>query len=232
MWISNFVQQDPRRPAGYLAAVTDKRRTRLHLDERRAQLLEAGLQLFQVKAYDEVSIEDIAQAVGVSKGLLYHYFGGKKAFYVACVRLAAERLVDASTPDPDLPPPLQALAGLNAYLDFVEERSGVFQALMQGGLGTDPEVAAIVDETREVFVSRVLDAAGVAVDRPVFRLAARAHIGAVEAASLAWLSAPGVPRDQLVALLVNMLGSAIAAADKTDRWRRKGAVAVRPWWYV
>ena len=40
------------------------------LDERRAQLLEAGLQLFQEQPYDDVSIDDIARAVGVSERVI------------------------------------------------------------------------------------------------------------------------------------------------------------------
>ena len=75
-------------------------RSLLDMDSRRAQLLELGLRLFGTRAYDEVSIDDIAQAANISKGLLYHYFGGKRAFYVAVVSDAARRLVAAIDPDP------------------------------------------------------------------------------------------------------------------------------------
>lgn len=200
----------------YGGPVTTKPRTRLALDERRAQLLAAGLQLFQEHSYEDVSIEDIAKAVGVSKGLLYHYFGGKRAFYVAVVQEAADRLVEAARPDRSLPPPMQALAGMNAYLDFVQERAGVFKALMQGGLGTDADVASIVRDTRLTFAHHVLEGVGVSPDRPVFMLAARTYIGAVEAASLAWLEDPQVSRDQLMATLLNTLHGTMAAAIALD----------------
>jgi AcrR family transcriptional regulator len=186
------------------------------LDERRAQLLEAGLLLFQEQPYADVSIEDIAKAVGVSKGLLYHYFGGKRAFYVAVVRLAAAHLVSAAEPDRSLTPPMQAIAGMNAYLDFVEQRSGVFQALMQGGLGTDPEVAGIVRDTRLVFAHQLLEGVGVSPDRPVFMAAARTYVGAVEAASLAWIEAPRLSREQLLGLLLSALDGTIRAAAALD----------------
>jgi AcrR family transcriptional regulator len=186
------------------------------LDERRAQLLDAGLLLFQEHSYEDVSIEDIAKAVGVSKGLLYHYFGGKRAFYVAVVQEAADRLVEAARPDRSLPKPMQALAGMNAYLDFVQERAGVFRALMQGGLGTDPDLAAIMHATRLVFAHQVLEGVGVSPDRPVFLLAARTYIGAVEAASLAWLEDPQVSRDVLMATLLNTLHGTMTAAIALD----------------
>ena len=196
--------------------VATKNRNRLQQDERRDQLLEAGLDLFQTKTYDEVSIDDIAKAVGVSKGLLYHYFGGKRAFYVAVVRLAADRLVAAVSPDRSLDPAAQAFTGLNAYLDFVESRSGVFVAFMQGGLGTDPEVEGIIRETRALFAQQMLDGAGVTGDRPVFTMAARTYVGAVEAASLAWMDDPRVTREQLIVTLLSGLNAILLAAAALD----------------
>src|SRR5690242_4164925 len=68
-------------------------RVRLDVDERRAQLVALGLAEFGTRTYDDVSIDLIAQAAGISKGLLYHYFPTKRAFYVACVREAAARLL-------------------------------------------------------------------------------------------------------------------------------------------
>src|SRR5687768_17791719 len=99
-----------------MAAAAAKRRklTRLRLetDERRKQLVELGLEWFGAKAYDEVSIDDIAEAAGISKGLLYHYFPTKRAFYTACVGEAAAQLLDAITsaakPEAD---PLERLDG-------------------------------------------------------------------------------------------------------------------------
>ena len=50
--------------------LTQKRR--LSTDARREQLLASGARLLAQRPYDEVSIEEIARAAGVSKGLLYH----------------------------------------------------------------------------------------------------------------------------------------------------------------
>ncbi|HRI06444.1 MAG TPA: helix-turn-helix domain-containing protein, partial [Nannocystaceae bacterium] len=88
------------------------------VDERRDQLLTLGRRIFAERAYDEVSIDDIAEAAGISKGLLYHYFGSKRGFYVAIVRESASRLVEATAIRTDLPPGERAHAGLAAYLDF------------------------------------------------------------------------------------------------------------------
>ena len=57
-------------------------RTRNYLasDDRREQLLDLGLKLFASRSYEEVAIDDIAREAGISKGLLYHYFGRKRLF--------------------------------------------------------------------------------------------------------------------------------------------------------
>src|SRR6266480_4589396 len=68
------------------AAREDGARTRLDIDVRRQQLVEIGSELFAKRPYDEVWVEEIAAAAGVSRGLLYHYFPTKRDFFVAVVR--------------------------------------------------------------------------------------------------------------------------------------------------
>src|SRR5688572_23935942 len=62
---------------------------RLATDERRTQLLDLGRELFNTRPFDDISIDEIAAAAGISKGLLYHYFPSKRHFYVETVREAA-----------------------------------------------------------------------------------------------------------------------------------------------
>ena len=73
-------------------------RSRLEVDERRAQLLSLGCKIFSENAYDEVSINAIAEAAGISKGLLYHYFPTKRDFYVAALRETAKQLIAETLP--------------------------------------------------------------------------------------------------------------------------------------
>lgn len=199
--------------AGVVAAAS---RARLQVDERRAQLLELGLRLFAERSYDEVSIDDIAREAGVSKGLLYHYFGGKRDFYVACVREAASQLLALTTPDTSMPEADRARAGLDAYLQFAEQHAGAYTALMQSGIGHDPEVLAILEDARARIVLRMLEGMGLAEPRPAFRLAARAWVGQVEAACLDWLERRDVPRESLVRLLLGGLFGTLVAAKSLD----------------
>lgn len=191
-------------------------RARLQVDERRAQLLALGLRLFSERAYDEVSIDDIAREAGVSKGLLYHYFGGKRAFYVACVANAAQQLLDELEPSNELPEAERTAAGLDAYLRFVEERASAYAALMRSGIGNDPEVAQILESARATIVARMLEGMGLSRPRPVFRLAARSWIGQVEAACLEWLDRGEPPRETVVKLLLGSLYGTLASAKHLD----------------
>ncbi len=59
--------------------------SRLDPAQRREQILDAADALFAERAYDEVSIEDVARAAGVTRGLVHHYFGGRKDVYLALV---------------------------------------------------------------------------------------------------------------------------------------------------
>jgi AcrR family transcriptional regulator len=169
-------------------------RTRLDVDERRAQLLALGLDHFGRQPYDDVSIDAIAQAAGVSKGLLYHYFPTKKAFYAATVREAANSIV-ALCDRPDGDPPLQQLTdGIDAYLDFVREHRTAYATLMRSGVGVDREIAEIVDETREAFLALLTEGvfqafpAGEPLTRsPLLDLALRGWVGLCEQVSLGWI---------------------------------------------
>ena len=199
-----------------MAAPSPAPRARLQLDERRAQLVELGLRLFAERSYDEVSIDDIAGAAGISKGLLYHYFGSKRDFYVATIQAAADQLTERIQPDMSLTPAARSRAGISAYLDFVEEHAGAYSALMRGGIGSDPSVGQIVDQTRDRIIHRMLTEIGVKLPRPIFRTALRGWIGLVEATSLDFLDKREVDRDIVVRMLSEALFSTLVIAMRLD----------------
>ncbi len=79
---------------------TTPKYSRLDPGQRREQILDAANALFAERGYDEVSIEDIASAAGVTRGLVHHYFGGRKEVYIGLLeRLGAQR-------EEQLPPPV------------------------------------------------------------------------------------------------------------------------------
>lgn len=62
--------------------------------EKQQKIVGTGIQEFSAKAYKDVSTDAITKACGISKGLLFHYFGSKKEFYLYCLDKALKRLMD------------------------------------------------------------------------------------------------------------------------------------------
>lgn len=62
------------------------------VDQRRQQLIAVALELFSHRSPDEVSVDEIAAAAGISRPLVYHYFPGKQNLYEAALRRAADEL--------------------------------------------------------------------------------------------------------------------------------------------
>lgn len=193
----------------------DDERKRLDLDVRREQLLLLGLQVFSARAYDEVSIDDIAQQAGISKGLLYHYFGGKRDFYVAVVKQAADHLVEA-TDATHLPTPERAREGLSRYLDFAEAHSGAFVTLLRGGIGNDAVVQEVIESTRLRILDRIFESIGLQSPSPMFRLAMRSYLGLVESATVDFLERRSVDRATLLQFLITSIQSLVTTAIELD----------------
>lgn len=203
---------------------------RLDVDQRRTQLVALGLEHFGNRAYDDVSIDAIASAAGISKGLLYHYFPTKRAYYAAIIGEAAALLVACTEADESLPPLARLNAGLDAYLSYVRGHAKAYATLLRSGVGVDPEIARIVDETRALFLSRLTSGfdtgylprdegpvASPILESPAVRLALRGWVGFAEAVSLGWSEAIAAgestpSQDQVRTLLSNALLDIVRSA--------------------
>jgi AcrR family transcriptional regulator len=195
------------------------KRSRLSTDARRAQLLSSGVELLGHRPYDEVSIEEIAQAAGVSKGLLYHYFPTKQDFVLAALERGQEELAELTAPDQSLPPADQLGASLDRFLDFVEEHAVAYTAIFRSRGGSDAAVQAALEAGRQQRMDAVLDALAVwegapetTRRTPALETAVQGWFFFVEGAVLRWLEQRDIEREQLSELLrLALLGSLQAA---------------------
>jgi AcrR family transcriptional regulator len=195
---------------------------RLSVEERRSQLLDAALSLFAHRAPEEVSLDDVAEAAGVSRPLVYRYFpGGKQQLYEAALRSAAEEL-QSCFDEPRTGPLLPRLArALDRYLAFVDQHDAGFSALLQGGSVVETSrTGAIVDGVRRAAAEHILSHLDVPEPGPRLRMTVRMWITAVEAASLIWLDEDKQPpagelRDWLVEQFVAVLGVTAARDPQT-----------------
>lgn len=199
----------PRRAIRRVTRSAKRTRVRLETDERRAQLLALAKRSFSGRSYDDVSIDDLAREAKISKGLLYHYFPTKRDLYVAGLSEIADELVAAITTVPaDLPPIERVRKSLDAYLEYVTRHAGAFVSLMRGGIGSDPQVATVIEGVRQRLFDSFLGGSPFApmlAGDARFETAVRGWIGFVEHASLDWAANPRLARDELRELLTQIL---------------------------
>ena len=190
-------------------------RTRLDPAARRAQLVGLGLEMLSTRSLDELAIEDIATAAGISRGLLFHYFPSKRDFREAVVRAAAADLLDHVEPDRSLPIVEQLRSGVQAFVDYVCDNRDGYVSLLRGAGGGDPRLRAIFDETRSTIASRIVNQlAHLSGDQEPptrVRLAVRGWVAFGEEVILNWLSEPVPPSDLDRPALVELLDQALLA---------------------
>jgi len=195
---------------------------RLRPDDRRAQLLALAVRMFTERAYDDFSMDELARAAGVSKGLLYHYFPSKRALYVEVLRGAAGELLELMQPQPGLPLAEQLRAALLEYMAYVRARAGAYRAMLRGGIGNDPDVAAVAERVRRTIRERILEGLRIPEPAPRLRITITGWVGLVEAASLDWLEHDDLDGERLVDLLVDGLVALLASLQRTSSRRRNG----------
>jgi AcrR family transcriptional regulator len=164
--------------------------SRLSPGQRRDQILDAANVLFAERAYEDVSIEDIAGAAGVTRGLVHHYFGGRKGVYIGLLeRLGAQR-------EEQLRPPIGRSAHariadtVSRWLDWTETNRTIWLATIAPGVDiADPDARRIVaDLVRRAVALLAAYHADIAEDSPRLRYALECWTGLNRAATRLWLN--------------------------------------------
>jgi AcrR family transcriptional regulator len=192
---------------------------RLPVEQRREQLIAVALALFSARPPDEVSLDDVAEASGASRPLVYRYFaGGKQQLYEAALRSAAEELISRFVVPAHGTPTEQLGAVLDGYLSFVAEHDAGYAALLRGGSVVETaRTSAIVDEVRRAALRRTVRYMGVREPGPRLTLLVRSWISVVEACSLSWLDeGRQLPPTELCAWLVDEFVAMTAATAAHD----------------
>jgi AcrR family transcriptional regulator len=191
--------------------VTGPAYSRLGVDERRRQLLEAGERVFTERAYDDVSMAEVARAAGISKGLLYHYFPSKRDLFVATLEAAAAELREITRPDPSLPPGEQLVSAVDAYLGWIEDHADSYTKLLESQSGSD-DVRSYMSQVRSDTVEQMLGAVVRSGDPAAVRTALHGWLWFIDGACLEWLARRDLTREQLRDLLVTAFAGALGAA--------------------
>ena len=168
---------------------TQPKYRRLNADERRDQLLDVANALLAERGYEEVTVDHIAKSAGVARGLVHHYFGGRKEVYLALLeRLLARR-------EEDLRPPRGRSArarladSVSRWMDWTEANRTMYLGTIAPGEDiADPDVRRVVAElVRRAVVQIAVFHADIAEDSPRLRHALECWTGLNRAATRRWL---------------------------------------------
>lgn len=171
---------------------------RLARVDRERLMLEAAGEAFATHGFHGSSMDDIARAAGVSKPMLYRYFGSKEGLYAAYLRIAGRELIDrVRAQDTRGQPPLVRLhAGLRAFLSYVQEHRAGWTVLHgETTTPTDAHIAREVAELRGRIVFMLTTLFGDAAF-------AHAFTGAAESLATWWVNQPQPSVDEATAILM------------------------------
>jgi AcrR family transcriptional regulator len=203
-----------------------EQRRRLAPDARRRAIVHAARGLFAERPYGEVTTADVAQAAGVARSLVHHYFGGIRGVFLAVVSDGAGALAEVRTAGPETPLDERLAHNVAAALDVVAANRETWLAVAaHGPAAPDPEIRAITELAVNHSVDRALGVnADVLDDTPATRLALRAFHAFSTEATLAWLTGQATRAD-VEALLATTLRDVVtrAAAPRRSRPSRRSA---------
>lgn len=184
------------------------KRVRLSPDERKTQLITLGVKMLGERAIEDISVSEIADRAGISRGLLFHYFPTKQDFQLEVVRHANAELLARVVPDPTLSLFDMLRDSVGRYIDYVSENRTSYLALLRGPTSSSPELAAMVEQTRHAIVDIILAQVPLSPEereQPRLILVVRGWVAFTEETTLSWLRGESISRDELIELLVESL---------------------------
>jgi len=168
---------------------TTRKGGRLDATHRREQLLDVANELFAERGYEEVSVEDIARSAGVTRGLVHHYFGGRKDVYIALLERLGTLLEDELRPPAGRDAHARVENSVSRWLDWTESNRIIYLGTIAPGEDiADPEVRRVVTilVRRAVAVLTVFHRE-IAADSARLRYALECWTGLNRSATRRWL---------------------------------------------
>jgi AcrR family transcriptional regulator len=204
----------------------NSRPARLPRDQRRIQLLDAASQVFASKGYHAAAMDDIADAAGVSKPVLYQHFPSKLDLYLALLDQSCDRLVEvleealASTDDNAD----RVIATVAAFYEFISSESGDFRFVFESDLTADGAVQQRLSRVNAEISDAI---AGVIADDtslppPQAKLLAVSLVGIAQVSARYWISSgtSAITLEEAKHLVSNLAWRGISGFPLTEHERR------------
>jgi AcrR family transcriptional regulator len=202
------------------------RPTRLPRDQRRIQLLDAASEVFASKGYHAAAMDDIADAAGVSKPVLYQHFPSKLDLYLALLDHSCDRLVEvveealAST-DENAD---RVIATVAAFYEFVSSEGSDFRFVFESDLTSDDAVQRRLSRVNAEISDAIAEVIAEDTSLPTqqAKLLAVCLVGIAQVSARYWISGgtSAITLDEAKHLVSNLAWRGISGFPLTEHERR------------
>ncbi|MBC7463750.1 MAG: TetR/AcrR family transcriptional regulator [Actinobacteria bacterium] len=196
-------------------------KARLPRDERRAQLLSAALEVFTIAGYHSAAMDEIADAAGVSKPVLYQHFPSKLDLYLAVLDVHIDSLVyeihkalasGAENSD-------RVAATIGAYFDFIDNEGEAFRLLFESDMNVEPQVRERLNRMTydcAAAISAVISLE-TGIPKEASMLLSVGLIGTAQVTARHWLDRDGsLSREQAIHLVSTLAWRGISSIPRTE----------------
>jgi AcrR family transcriptional regulator len=164
-------------------------------------MLDAGERIFGARGFRGASMEEIAEASGITKALLYQYFGSKEGLYEACVERARARLFDRLESEAEAAPDAERRlrAVVTAYFDYLDEQRGSWWLLYgDASMEAVNEMRKRNAEVIAKLIGRDVRAAGGTPREEDVEMLGHLIVGSGEQVARWWLEHPALPKQRAI----------------------------------
>jgi AcrR family transcriptional regulator len=207
-------------------------RRRLTKDERRARIMTAAAGVFAERGYDAASLDEIAEAAGISKPVIYDHFESKRELHISLLdshfeeflAFMSERVVGGSTPEERL------ARGFDAFLEFVENHPYAWRLVFRDPVAADIEIMRAHERMRQRTTTAIAALRGGrpgsktefdGLDREAsVELLAQMIKTAGNGVAAWWYEHRDVPREKLVQAMMGFAWLGLERCESGERWRR------------
>jgi AcrR family transcriptional regulator len=191
-------------------------RRRVGRAERERQILDAAIAVFGERGYQNASMDQVAERVGVTKPVLYTHFGSKHGLLLACIARARAELLEvtsaaaasASTPEEML------RRGTLAFFDYLQRQAPEWTILYAESAVAGEAIEEIRAQQTD-FIATLLAAQAPGTDPQRLTGWAQVIVGACERLAL-WRARAGVTSEEATGYLMDLVWTGLSGAADTQ----------------
>jgi len=191
---------------------------RLPAARRRRQLLDVALTAFAGGGFHRTSMDEVAEAAGVTKPVLYQHFGSKRDLYLELLRDVGGQLLDAigEATGGAAGPRQQVESGFAAYFRFVNDHPNAFRVLFGSGSRRDRQFAETVREVESSIADAIAVLIEADIDHDHRRLLAHGIVGLAEGTGRHWMaSGQDLDPDQVARRIADLAWAGLRSVRRT-----------------